>query len=82
MTAIAKIFKNGQSQAVRLPKEFRFENQEELFVKKVEDGIILLPKNDKSVWDNMFDKLDEFSDDFMETRVQPTQNREDLFWKS
>ena len=79
MIAIAKIFKNGQSQAVRLPKEFRFENQEELFVKKVEDGIILLPKNDKSVWDNMFDKLDEFSDDFMETRVQPTQNREDLF---
>ena len=79
MTAIAKIFKNGQSQAVRLPKEFRFENQEELFVKKVEDGIILLPKNDKSVWDNMFDKLDEFSDDFMENRVQPVQNREDLF---
>jgi antitoxin VapB len=79
MTAIAKIFKNGQSQAVRLPKEFRFENQEELFVKKVEDGIILLPKNDKSVWDNMFDRLDEFSDDFMQTRVQPTQNREDLF---
>ena len=79
MTAIAKIFKNGQSQAVRLPKEFRFENQDELFVKEVEDGIILLPKNDKSVWDNMFDRLDEFSDDFMETRVQPTQNREDLF---
>ena len=79
MIAIAKIFKNGQSQAVRLPKEFRFENQEELFVKKIEDGIILLPKNDKSVWDNMFDKLDEFSDDFMENRVQPVQNREDLF---
>ena len=79
MTAIAKIFKNGQSQAVRLPKEFRFENQDELFVKKVEDGIILLPKNDKSVWDNMFDRLDEFSDDFMKTRVQPAQNREDLF---
>ena len=79
MTAIAKIFKNGQSQAVRLPKEFRFENQEELFVKKIEDGIILLPKNDKSVWDNMFDRLEEFSDDFMENRVQPVQNREDLF---
>ena len=79
MTAIAKIFKNGQSQAVRLPKKFRFENQDELFVKKVENGIILLSKNDKSVWDNMFDRLDEFSDDFMQTRVQPTQNREDLF---
>ena len=79
MTAIAKIFKNGQSQAVRLPNEFRFENQDELFVKKVENGIILLSKNDKSVWDNMFNRLDEFSDDFMNERVQPTQNREDLF---
>jgi antitoxin VapB len=79
MTAIAKIFKNGQSQAVRLPKKFRFENQDELFVKKVENGIILLSKNDKSVWDNMFNRLDEFSDDFMNERVQPTQNREDLF---
>ena len=79
MTAIAKIFKNGQSQAVRLPKKFRFENQEELFVKKVEDGIILLPKNDKTDKENMFDRLDEFSDDFMNERVQPTQNREDLF---
>ena len=79
MTAIAKIFKNGQSQAVRLPKKFRFENQDELFVKKVENGIILLSKNDKSVWDNMFNRLDEFSDDFMETRIQPSQNREELF---
>ena len=79
MTAIAKIFKNGQSQAVRLPKKFRFENQDELFVKKVENGIILLSKNDKSVWDNMFNRLDEFSDDFMNERVQSTQNREDLF---
>ena len=79
MTAIAKKNKKGQSQAVRLPKKFRFENQDELFVKKVENGIILLSKNDKSVWDNMFNRLDEFSDDFMNERVQPTQNREDLF---
>jgi antitoxin VapB len=79
MSAVAKIFKNGQSQAVRLPKEFRFENQEELFVKRVEDGIILLPINDKSIWDHMFDRLDEFSDDFISERTQPIQNREDLF---
>ncbi|MBW6489359.1 type II toxin-antitoxin system VapB family antitoxin [Sulfurimonas sp.] len=79
MSAVAKLFKNGQSQAVRLPKEFRFENQEELFIKRVEDGVILMPKNDKSVWDHMFDRLDEFSDDFMQTRVQPTQKREDFF---
>lgn len=79
MSAVAKLFKNGQSQAVRLPKEFRFENQEELFIKRVEDGVILMPKNDKSVWDHMFDRLDEFSDDFMQIRVQPTQERENFF---
>ncbi len=79
MTAIAKIFKNGQSQAVRLPKEFRFENENEVFIKKVEDGVLLMPKTDKSAWDHMFDRLDEFSDDFMQIRTQPTQNREDLF---
>ncbi len=79
MVNTAKIFKNGQSQAVRLPKEFRFENQEELFIKKVEDGIILLPTHDKSVWDHMFDRLDEFSEDFMTQRTQPEQTREDLF---
>jgi len=81
MTAIAKFFKNGQSQAVRLPKEFRFENQDEVFIKKVEDGVMLLPKNDKNVWDHMFDKLDQFSNDFMNERVQPKQIRGDIFWK-
>jgi len=79
MTAVAKLFKNGQSQAVRLPKEFRFENQDEVFIKKVEDGVMLLPKNDKNVWDHMFDKLDQFSNDFMNERVQPKQIRGDIF---
>jgi len=79
MTAVAKLFKNGQSQAVRLPKEFRFENQEEIFIKKVGDAVLLMPKNDKTIWNNMFDRLDEFSSDFMDKRVQPTQTREELF---
>lgn len=78
MASVAKIFKNGQSQAVRLPKEFRFENQDEVFIKKVDDGVILLPKNSKNVWDIMFDSLDEFSDDFMSERVQPEQTRDNL----
>ncbi len=41
--------------------------------------VVLIPKSDKTVWDTMFDNLDNFSDDFMQTRVQPTQEREDLF---
>jgi len=79
MTAVAKLFKNGQSQAVRLPKEYRFKNQDEIFIKKVGDGVLLMPKNDKNIWNHMFDKLDEFSDDFMSVREQPIQNRKNLF---
>jgi len=79
MIATAKLFQNGQSQAVRLPKEFRFENLKEVFIKKINGMVVLIPKSDKIVWDTMFDNLDNFSDDFMQTRVQPIQEREDLF---
>jgi len=78
MTTV-KLFQNGQSQAVRLPKEFRFENLKEVFIKKVNGMVILIPKSDKSVWSKMFDELDVFSDDFIPTREQPTQKREELF---
>jgi len=79
MTATAKLFKNGQSQAVRLPKEFRFENSDEVFIKKVGDKVILFPKDSKSAWQSMFESLDEFSSDFMNEREQPSQEREELF---
>ena len=79
MLATAKLFQNGQSQAVRLPKEFRFENLKEVFIKKINGMVILIPKSDKTVWDTMFDNLDNFSDDFMQTRSESKQEREDLF---
>jgi antitoxin VapB len=41
----AKLFKNGRSQAVRLPKEFRFQG-DEVYVKRVGGGVMLLPKSD------------------------------------
>ena len=74
----AKIFKNGQSQAVRLPKEFRFENQKEVFIKRYKKGVLLIPKS-KDVWDVMIESLDQFSDDFMQERTQPAQSREEIF---
>ena len=79
MMATAKLFQNGQSQAVRLPKEFRFENLKEVFIKKINGMVVLIPKSDKTVWDKMFNDLDNFSDDFMQTRTEPKQEREDLF---
>lgn len=78
----AKIFNNGNSQAVRLPKEFRFESKE-VIIRKVENGVLLMPQ-DKNIWKNWFDNLEEFSEDFtkiLDSREinQNNQKQEDLF---
>lgn len=73
---IAKLFKNGQSQAVRLPKEFRFDD-DHVFIKKSGNVVMLIPV--KSSWDSLMESLDKFSPDFMAERKQPkTQKRESL----
>jgi len=70
----AKIFQNGQSQAVRLPKEFRFKD-DHVYVKKSGNVVLLIPAKDS--WASLFDSLDRFSDDFMTERKQPkVQTRE------
>jgi antitoxin VapB len=68
----AKLFQNGQSQAVRLPKEFRFSG-DKVFVRKMGRAVVIFPC--KNPWQTLFDNLTEFSDDFMENRVQPTQQQ-------
>lgn len=72
----AKLFKNGQSQAVRLPKEFRFEG-DEVFVRKLGNTVVLVPMDDP--WRTLIESLSEFSSDYLEEREQPeAQRREDL----
>jgi antitoxin VapB len=73
----AKLFKNGQSQAVRLPKAFRLPGTE-VYVKKVGNAIVLLPKD--RPWDSLIASLTQFSDDFMSQRNEPPgQARDALF---
>ncbi len=70
----AKIFRNGKSQAVRLPKEYRFEGAE-VYANKVGDAVILFPK--ENPWKPFFDSLSRFSEDFMTDRKQlPTEQRD------
>jgi antitoxin VapB len=64
----AKLFKNGKSQAVRLPKQFRFQGSE-VYIKRIGRNVILIPKNDP--WESLISSLDDFSDDFMVKREQP-----------
>ncbi len=73
----AKLFINGRSQAVRLPKEFQFSGSDVL-IHKVGDAVILLP-HDKS-WEVFLNGLNNFTDDFLdEGRDQgENQKREDF----
>jgi antitoxin VapB len=70
MTQTAKLFRNGRSQAVRLPREFRFEG-DRVFIKQVGNTVVLIPYHEP--WQTLFDSLDAFSDDYMQERNQPAQ---------
>jgi antitoxin VapB len=69
----AKLFKNGESQAVRLPKEFRFEGTEVL-IKRVGDAVVLLPTSRS--WDTLVDSLAKFPADYLAERDQPVEAEE------
>ena len=72
----AKIFTNGRSQAVRLPKDYRF-TENDVYFKKIGKMVVLLPKDDP--WSSLVNSLDQFTDDFMNERDQPNQDfREEL----
>ena len=73
----AKLFKNGSSQAVRLPKEYRFEG-DRVYIRKEGDKVILSPCQDP--WKAFFESLEMFSEDlFAEGRQQPQpQERPEL----
>ena len=64
----AKLFPNGKSQAVRLPKAFRFEG-EEVFIRRMGNSVILLPKSQP--WACLREAAALFTDDFLADRSQP-----------
>lgn len=73
----AKIFKSGNSQAVRLPKEFQFDVPEVEIFRRGEEVVLRKKPQNAAV---VFDLLTSLSDDFMEDgRQQPSvQERESL----
>lgn len=64
----AKLFKNGDSQAIRLPKEFRFKGRE-VYIRRDGNNIILTPIDDAV--DRLWNSLSLFSEDFQIERNQP-----------
>ncbi|MCL2334599.1 MAG: antitoxin [Endomicrobia bacterium] len=72
----AKLFVNGRSQAVRLPKEYQFEG-DDVYIRKIGDAVLLFPK--AKAWKIFLNALKGFSEDFMsDGRGQSKQRREKL----
>jgi len=70
----AKLFINGRSQAVRLPKAYRFKGNE-VYIKKISEGVLLIPK-DQSIWDIWEQNLMKYDEPFMPDRNQPEIQQE------
>jgi len=79
MTQLAKVFLNGRSQAIRIPKDFRVDS-DEVYIEKVGNTLVITPKRENH-WDNLSDALDKVDTvDFMTERIElPMDKREELF---
>ena len=68
-----KVFKSGNSQAIRIPKEYQID-ADELFINKIGNAIVIFPKNDP--WKTFKESLTDFSDDyFISGRNQPKMKK-------
>ena len=73
----AKLFKNGNSQAVRLPKAFRIPGNEVKIFKKG-NQIVIEPI--ETTWDSLLESLSEFPEDFLKDgRNQPSMQKRESF---
>ena len=77
MITSAKLFKKGQSQAVRLPKGCRFKGKE-VYVNRIGDIVIIMPKSNP--WAGFVRGLEGFSSDFCAEREQPEQQERGALW--
>jgi len=74
----AKVFRSGNSQAVRIPREFRLDSGE-VEIRRKGESLILRPK--KQSWAALVNSLTKFTDDFMADgrRQPPVQDRRRAF---
>jgi len=80
MSQTAKLFRNGRSQAVRLPAEFRFPGSEVYVRQDAATGDVILSRRPDS-WQDFFDLVDSLHvpDDFMSERDDAPPQRRKLF---
>ncbi len=80
MAQTAKLFRNGRSQAVRLPAEYRFEGSEVYVRRDPRTGDVILSRRPES-WQEFFELLKnvDIPGDFLSDRDQTPPQKRDLF---
>lgn len=68
----ARLFQNGRSQAVRLPKAYRFQG-DRVYLRKMGKGVLLLPE--EGSWEALEESVALFTDDFLTDRDQGTHEQ-------
>ena len=72
MQTTAKLFFNGRSQAVRIPKAYRFEGVDEVIIRKEGDALVIAPV--RKTWKSYADEAPPVGDDFMADRPELTDS--------
>lgn len=75
-TVTTKLFKNGQSQAVRIPKPFQFVGTDEVVIRRQGNAVIITPK--RKSWAS-FANVDKADTDFMLMRPELMENTRNIF---
>jgi antitoxin VapB len=70
---VAKLFPNGKSQAVRLPKAYRFDG-EYVYIRKVGSAVMLIPA--RKPWEIITEALSGLDQNFLSDRAQGDQKRD------
>ncbi len=74
---ITRVFKSGNSQAVRIPKKYRLKGTK-TFIRKEKNKIIITPVENQ--WDELFEELEKLDQqDFLKNRSQPGPQERELF---
>ncbi len=77
LTKTTTVFTNGQSQAIRIPKEFRVKGKK-VTIKKIGNCLMIIPMDDP--WQSLIEACGKFSDDFIqameEREILPPQERD------
>ena len=68
METSARLFTNGRSQAVRIPKAYQFEGVSEVLIRKEGDALILTPA--RRTWTSYAGEAPPVGDDFMAERPE------------